>query len=101
MAKQDKERDPARAEEAVIVDQLIRQLRRTDPALAAVPAARSAAPRLNRLIDARPRSRPAPAPAGTRQVGIWARVGLGLLGIALAQWPARRLVSWLISEWRH
>lgn len=96
MAQHDKERSPARDDDAAIVERLVKQLRPTDRTVAAAPAPRPPGPRADRpAVNAGPPRRPIPAPAQAGPAGIWARVALGtLLGIALTQWPYARTCGW-------
>ncbi len=83
MARSSKGHDPAQDnQDAAIVDQLLRKLRPVEQPRAAAVARGMAVPSVTRR-------------AQTRQAGVWARVGLGiLLGIALTQWPYQRGCGW-------
>lgn len=99
MAERGEDRNSARDEEAALVDRLVRQLRHSNPVPAAAPPGQGAAPHLDRPGgDIGPLPSAARAPARTGQVGIWARVSLGvLLGVALTQWPYGRACGWLLA----
>ena len=84
MANPSLERDRTPDKDAAVVDQLIRKLRPSSPAVASAPkplAAHSSAPT-----------------APPTQAAIWGRVALGVLvGIALTQWPYGRACGWWLS----
>ena len=93
MARPDEDRDPAREEEAALVDDLVRQLRRAGPVAGSGPAKSGAAHFDRPDVGSKPLTYSAPAAMG--KVGIWTLVGLGaLLGTALTQWPYGRACGW-------
>ena len=93
MARPDEDRDPAREEEAALVDDLVRQLRRAGPVAGSGPAKSGAAHFERPDVGSKPLTYSAPAAMG--KVGIWTLVGLGaLLGTALTQWPYGRACGW-------
>jgi hypothetical protein len=89
---------PAGDDDAAVVDQLLRKLRADSPAPGAAPLPNAASHGGVRSsgLDARPGSRaklraPRPTPRDLGPVGVWARVGLGVVaGVAMTQWPYAR-----------
>lgn len=98
MATRGKDVQRAGDDDAAVVDRLLRKLRADSPAPEAAPLPNAASHGGVRSsgLDARPGSRaklraPRRTPRDLGPVGIWARVGLGVVvGVALTQWPYAR-----------